>query len=92
MRCDADIDYVCIRSEFDLLPFFREKTPWDRETKRFRDQEMVRIKATGATGRIVCVLHRLNGDVRYDVEEHRKVVREGECESLYSAEELEKIG
>ena len=53
---------------------------------------MVRIKETGAVGRIKGVLFRMNGEVRYDVEEHRKVVREGECESLYSAEELEKIG
>lgn len=91
VRCDADIDYVCISSEFDLLPYFREGTPWGRESNRFRDQEMVRIKATRATGRIICVLHRLNGSVRYDVEGHRKVIRKDECELLYCAEELEKI-
>lgn len=91
VRSDADMDDVYISSEFDLLPYFQEGTPWDRERNRFRDQEMVRIKATGATGRIICVMHRVNGEVRYNIEGHRKVVRKGEYESLYCAEELEKI-
>ncbi len=91
VRCDADIDDVYVKSEFDLLPFFQKETERDRETGKFRDQEMVRIKATGATGRINCVMLRINGDVRYEVEGHKKVIQKDDNEPLYRAEELEKI-
>lgn len=91
VRSDADIDYVCIKSEFELPPYLPKGTPWDQAKNRFRDQEMVRIKETGATGRIIRVLHRANGTVRYDVEGHRKDIRTCDRELLYRAEELEKI-
>ncbi len=84
----ADTDAVYVDSEFDLLPYFQKETAGDQEANRFRDQEMVRIKATGATGRIICVMHRVNGDVRYNVEGH---IREDDDDPLYRAEELEKI-
>lgn len=81
------LDGVDIRSDFDIDAYFGIQT----EGCKFQGQDIVRIKATGATGRIIYVLHRVNGEVRYDIEGHRKVVQKGECETLYSAEELEKI-
>lgn len=91
VRSDADTDVVYVDSEFDLLPYFRKETAGDREINKFQDQDMVRIKKTGVTGKIINIYHYVDGEIRYDVEGHRKVMRKGECESLYSAEELEKI-
>ncbi len=88
VRCDADIDVVYVDSEFDLLPYFQEGTPWDRETDKFRDHEMVRIKETGATGKIKDIYHYVDGEVRYDVEGH---IWEYDKAPFYRAEELEKI-
>ncbi len=84
------LDGVDIRSDFNILPYFG-KNAWTGETYRFQVHDMVRIKETGAIEKIKDVFFRMNGEVRYDVEGHRKVIRKDECEILYSAEELEKI-
>lgn len=91
VRNDADVDVVYVDSEFDLHPYFEGKTTGDHEGNNLRDQDMVRIKKTGATGKIINIYHYVNGEVRYDVEGHRKVVRNDDYEILYCAEELEKI-
>lgn len=80
-----------VDSEFDLHPYFGGKRAGDHEERNLRDQDIVRIKKTGAIGKIINIYHYVNGDIRYDVEGHRKVVRNDDCETLYRAEELEKI-
>lgn len=88
VRSDAQLDYVDIQSDFDILPYLG-KNAWTGEERRFRDHDTVRIKKTGASGKIIGVYHCMGGIVLYDIEGQEK--KDGSSFG-YRAKELEKIG
>lgn len=84
---DVQENGVYIESDFDVLSYFGEKA-WTGEKRKFQDHEIVRIKKTGASGKIIGVYYCMGGIVLYDVEGQRK--RDGNG-FWYGSEELEKI-